>query len=27
VIAAAAPLSGHPPGLRQQPHCHELQLP
>jgi len=27
MIAAAAPLRGHPPGLRQQPHRHELQLP
>ena len=27
MIAAAAPLRGHPSDLRQQPHGHELQLP
>jgi len=27
MIAAAAPLRGHPPDLRQQPGGHELQLP
>jgi len=27
MIAAAAPLRGHPSDLHQQPHGHELQLP